>query len=259
MKKVVFLYEHHHPEFWKDGLYAALKLLPFEVEMHNWAFNQNQPHSCDFLLGWGAFNSKPWQIVLNAQNNAKKGLCIAGNAVPPIRADEFDVLFYETNWYKPKIAHHKNIFKAFGANTNIFEPNSDRKVFNIISVGAFANWKRQRKVAGKKGEKLVVGEIQENNLLESYGIITDLLAEGVVISGFVTPERLNELYNISRTAYIPADISGGGERAVLEARLCNLLVEVEDDNPKLKELTTGRIPTEIDYAAQLERGIRSVL
>lgn len=52
------------------------------------------------------------------------GLCIGGNAQPPHKniAKVYDILFYETEWYRDTIKHHPNIRQAFGINTNIFYP-----------------------------------------------------------------------------------------------------------------------------------------
>jgi hypothetical protein len=63
------------------------------------------------------------------------------------------------------------------------------------------------------------------------------------------------IYQNSKNVYIPANINGGGERAVLEARSCGCNVEVENDNPKLKELVYSKIPSHIDYADNLLKGL----
>ena len=60
----------------------------------------------------------------------------------------------------------------------------------------------------------------------------------------------------SKNVYIPASIQGGGERAVLEARACNIKVTIEDDNPKLKELLTSQIYDHHYYSDQLNYGIK---
>jgi hypothetical protein len=53
--------------------------------------------------------------------------------------------------------------------------------------------------------------------------------------------------------YVPDDVFGGGERAVLEARSLGVQVAIEDDNPKLKELLTSPIYDHVYYAQQLGR------
>ena len=111
----------------------------------------------------------------------------------------------------------------------------------------------------KNGTKLVVGEIQKDNWQESFDIISDLLLAGVGISDMLYPTKLRNIYNCSETVYVPADINGGGERCVLEARACGRPVDVEEDNLKLKELVDGPIFDQHYYAKELKKGIESCL
>lgn len=262
--KILFVYDHQYPELWKDGLWAALELLKedFEITKHNLNgdFTVRLRDYYDFILGWGAFKSKVDNCLrLELYNRYKKGLCIAGNAIPPTGAANYDVLFYETEWYKPQISSHPNIVHAFGVNTDIYKPLDLPKLYDYLSVGSFSAWKRQTKLLDKTGNRLVIGEIQRQNFQESFGIILPLIKHGVAISDMVPPEDLNLLYNLSQAVYIPADIYGGGERAVLEARVCGIPVEIESDNPKLKELLTSPIYDHHYYATQLKKGLLSVL
>lgn len=263
-QKILFVYDHEYPHLWKDGLYAALLLLQndFEVEFFNMA-EPSQPgdeklfEDVDFVLGWGGFNSPVDKLIRDMPG--EKGLCIGGNAYPPIHADAYDVLFYETDWYAPQIEGHKNIRKAFGVNTNIYHPTHSTKVFDVITVGAFSTWKRQHMLMKYSGNRLAIGQIQKKNLDESMPIVLKLMEDGVVISDMVEPQTLAKFYNASHLCYIPADVNGGGERAILEARACGILVDCEPDNPKLTELLTCLIPTEVDYYKSLKEGIESVL
>ena len=111
----------------------------------------------------------------------------------------------------------------------------------------------------KKGNRLVVGEYQKDNPDESGAITKHLLSYGVMVSNMVNPYDLANFYHWSRTLYMPSTVMGGGERSVLEARSCGLKVEIEDDNPKLKELLTSPIWDEKYYAQKLKEGILSVL
>jgi len=87
-------------------------------------------------------------------------------------------------------------------------------------------------------------------------IIKKLVTNGVIVMPMQEPEFLAKLYRETEVAYIPAEILGGGERAVLEARACGCEVIVENDNAKLKELMYGSIYSHIDYARELEKGLR---
>ena len=266
--KILFLYSIENEDYFKDGLWAAIELLKkdFNITKHN-LHNGPPPdkiaHESDFLLGWGAFGSPADNYVkdhFRSHPRYKKGLCIAGNAISPQNIDAYDILFYETEWYAPQISSHKNIIHAFGVNTDIFKPNPDApKLWDFLTVGAFATWKRQALICAKFGSRMAIGEIQKDNIGESVGIVGKLIISGCGVSDMVKPEVLVNFYNAARTVYIPADINGGGERAVLEARACGIPVEIEVDNFKLKELLTSSIWDQKYYAKQLKKGILSCL
>lgn len=273
--KVLFVFDHPHPEWLMDGLSAALDVLEEDFELSKWnmfdkespdnvVFQQTAFQEYDFYLGWGAFGSKV-DIQLQGMPSKKRGLCIAGNATPREGANNYSVLFYETSWIKDNyLPMHPNMVKAFGVNTNIYAPVHIPTpiVWDYIGVGAFAAWKRWEKMIekAKQGHKcLVVGEYQKGNEQESLGIIRELVANGVMVSPQVHPLDLANLYSWSRTLYMPSDIYGGGERSVLEALSCGLTVEIEKDNPKLQELLDAKIPTHVEYAEALKKGIMSVI
>lgn len=261
--KILFVYHHVYPKLWKDGLWRALQELE-NVTFHNlherYDLFGDDISNYDFVLGWGAWGSPADEWIKNnvqGKYKAKTGLCIGGNSQPPVREEAYDVLFYETDWYEDKIDHHPNIVHAFGVNTDIYKPLEDCKIWDVVSVGAFAAWKRQHLLLEKEGVKLVIGEIQKDNPRESLAILSELLINNVMVSDMVKPETLALIYNAARTVYIPADLNGGGERAVLEARACGVDVEVEDDNPKLKELLSSPVYDHKYYADQLKKGINS--
>lgn len=261
--KVLFVYDMKDDIYWLDGLYAALNLLEedFEIEKCNLQVTNPEYRHYDFVLGWGAFGSRVDQ-VMQRFSDKQKGLCIAGNATPPTGASNYDVLFYETKWYRPQIDFHPNIVQAFGINSDIFNTIDIPTpiVWDYIGAGSLASWKRWEKMTEKAGNRLVIGQYQVDNEAESGEIAKTLLKGGVMVAPMVNPFDLAMLYHYSRTAYIPADISGGGERSVLEARACGLTVEVELDNPKLNELLSLEIiPNHYDYAKTLKKGILSSL
>lgn len=284
--KILFIYEVEDESLWKDGLWAALELLKqdFEIYKHNLKTSTGElpihPDSADFILGWGAFGSpadKEIQARAKVQREHykrpyKTGLCIAGNAMHPGGLENYDVLFYETEWYKPQIEVHPNLVHAFGVNTDIFHyvgevvkpgavriVNEDNTLWDYLTVGAFASWKRQSKICFKKGSKMAVGQIQKNNMRESIEIVGQLILGGCGVSDSVTPERLANFYRAAKKVYIPADINGGGERAILEARACGTDVEIEPDNAKLLELTGSPVWDHYYYATQIKKGIESCL
>jgi len=254
--RIAFVLYHEYEELWRDGLWAAVSLLSYDFEvsiLNLWgAMFPPDLSEYDFVLGWGAFGS-PVDSLL-AKHQGPKGLCIAGVSAPT-NAHKYDVLFYETQWFLPQIEFHKNCIHAFGVNTDLYKPLKMKKVFDYITVGAFANWKRQELLLTKKGVKLAIGEIQKGNLKESLDIVGNLMLNGVIISDMVEPKKLCEFYNLSKNVYLPATVYGGGERAVLEARACGVPVEVESDNPKLVELCYGPVYDHVYYYEQLKKGI----
>lgn len=272
-KKLLFIYDHKYPHLWKDGLWAALKLLENNLDITYMNMSSNKLEELniydskkyDIMLGWGAFGSSVDDFIMTLPNHVKDvkvGLCIGGTARTPLKTDNYDVLFYETDYYYPHISYHQNAVKAFGINSDIYKPiKNSIKIWDYLTVGAFSTWKRQWKLLDKKGTKMAIGEIQQDNLEESLPLIGTLMNRGVMISDMVEPEVLTKIYNASKTVYIPADIHGGGERAVLEARACGIPVEVENDNPKLWELirweVNGQVPDQNYYAKQLYKGIMS--
>lgn len=263
-EKILFVYNHPDSKNWMDGLSVAID----ELKAERLNLVENPPSSFDdmnakfmeydMVLGWGAFNS-PVDKLLRITEANKKGLFIAGTP-PEIEPEKYDVVFYETDWQGQQLTH-KNKHKAFGVNTNIYNKIDIATpiVWDYIGVGSFSNWKRWEKMCEKKGNKLVVGEYQRGNEIESLGIVRNLVANGVMVSPMVTAFDLANFYHWSRTLYIPATTEGGGERAILEARSCGLTVEVEDDNPKLKELISGDIPTEKDYYNAIIKGLETIL
>lgn len=261
MKKILFIYDHKYPELWRDGLWRALKELANEFEITK--RNLQTAEGCDnfddydVVLGWGGFGSGVDNIIMSVNTKAKKGLCIGGNVFP--FHPGYDILFYETEAVK-NILHIKgNCVHAFGVNTDIYNPFRCGKLFDYLGVGSFSSWKRWEKMKDKTGVRLVIGEYQNDNETESLSIIKDLVKNGVGAMSMVDPENLAKLYNASQKVYIPADMNGGGERAVLEARACGIPVEVDDNNEKLKELLNSPVWDYYYYAGQLKKGIETIL
>ena len=154
-----------------DGLWAALNLLEEECEITKDNLKGDKAHyfgDYDFVLGWGAFGSGVDRIIQQTKlsgDKTKVGLCIAGNANPPEGANNYDILFYETKWYRPQIDFHDNIWQAFGVNTDLFDKTDlvMPVVWDYIGVGALANWKRWYRMTKKQGNRLVGGEYQKGN------------------------------------------------------------------------------------------------
>lgn len=251
---LVFVYESNHPIEVKDGLATALEVLGREINIKKINIARQLPSfkKDDFVLGWGAFGSRVDELIKHLPN--KKGLCIGG-CPEPVDYLGYDVLFYETKWYREKIKYHPNIIHAFGIDTNVYKNLNVVRDVDYLGVGAYAKWKRWEKMLSKDGHRRVIGEYQRNNQEESQEIWDQLETGGVICKDMMSADKLVCEYNRAKTVYIPATIMGGGERAVLEARSCGCAIEIEPDNPKLKELLDCPIYDVDYYIKQLERGL----
>lgn len=262
--KLLFVYDMADETNWKDGLWAALNLLEkdFDVYKENLSVHHSMivEGDWDFILGWGGFGSSvDIELHKPIYKHNKKGLCLGGYGFPPTDTSFYDIIFYECEWGKAWLEGRgvrSNLKHAFGVNTDIYKPLPNvPRIWNYITVGSFSYWKRQTKIIDKKGPRIAVGAIQKDNLGESIDIVGNLILGHCGVTDEVSPETLAKMYNSSLICYIPAETVGGGERAVLEARACGIDVEIEQDNPKLKELTVSPVWDHNYYYQQLKEGI----
>jgi hypothetical protein len=171
----------------------------------------------------------------------------------------YDVLYYETDWYKKIIKNHPNIYHAFGINKNaLIKPLEYIQKYDYICIGAFQPRKRMELLLKIKGAKiLVIGE--DYNTTYSKKVIDSLNKNtNIDIMPFVEYSKLPTYFCMAKTLYIPANVYGGGERAILEARHCGLSIRIESDNPVLKEMLNSPIWDSQYYYQQLRKGIESV-
>jgi len=255
--KVLFVSDYKHKV--NDGLDEAIHILGYD----RYNIGEDLPNfeKYDFLLGHGAFHSRVDMLLRTLPNlRFRKGLCIGGN-VHEQDTESYDVLFYETEWVKKFLKLEGNLVHAFGINSKIYNKEDltlyRYRSIDYLSVGAFASWKRHEKIIQQKGNRVCIGEIQKDNKEESMEIIQTLLSQGVGVIPQVDSENLARYYQSAKFVFIGADIYGGGERAVLEARACDCMVVIQEDNPKLKELLKTPIWDEYYYANQLKKGIEN--
>lgn len=246
---------------WHDGFTKAIEILKndelFEIDMINFYNSPNiELNNYNFVFikwGFGSIMQTYAQNYFKTKNKkCKMGIFISSIKIPT--DDEikfFDVMFYETQWYNEyaNLSRHKNIYHAFGIDSNVMINMNIDKIYDYIFVGNITAYKRPLNLIKKSGKKLVVGFLSDKN------IINELEKNNIEIKNFVKYEELAYLYNVSKICYVPCEINGGGERSVLEARSCNLKVEIEDDNQKLRELLNSKIYDSFYYAKQIEKGI----
>lgn len=192
-----------------------------------------------------------------------KALLISGSKMPDKEGLElYDLLYYETTWYEKFIAQHKNAIHAFGINADIMQPIKTDKTIDWLTVGQFKPYKRMHKIIEKKGNRVAIGELPERWKFWSKEnrVYNRLVKAGVTIIGFLDYAELSEYYSKSKNLLISATIDGGGERAVLEARSCGVRnIEIMKDNPKLQSIVDGPIYDHYYYAAQLVKGVNTLV
>lgn len=252
--RLLFVYYHKYPQFWKDGLWRALIELDryYEIDRVNLLCSKPEGEY-DFALGWGAYKS-PADNFLKSYTG-KKGLCFGGSTLTG-EFNDYNVFFYENPLHANQ--HHHGVH-AFGVNTEIFHPTSSTKFIDVLGVGALAYWKRWKEMINKKGVRMVVGEYQKDNPYESDDIVNQLIRNGVGYMGLVDTWTLSTLYNASKSVFMPADEMGGGGRVLLEARASDVPVEIMPDNRLLTSYLKCPVWDFLYYARQLKKGIDSCL
>ena len=257
---------------WHDGFTAAVEVLAEDLDVRWLNLHPGDPEGqreslerlddCDFLLV-----KSNWRWIVDelvrahsSRSGPRTGLVISGVADPPNRwrMRRYDVLFYETPWYAPKLRRHPRTIHAFGVDTRVMRPppaGGERDI-DWLSVGAIRPYKRHEALLAKDGRRVVVGDLTGAD----QAILAALRDGGVEVIDFLPYEELAAVYGRARNVLVPATVEGGGERAVLEGRACGARVEVAGDNPKLRSL--AEMPEVWDhryYAGRLREGVDSLL
>jgi len=249
---------------WEDGFTGAVELLSknYQITWINIADEKPSAEALnqfDFLIVKSCWDWIVDKYIRSLKNlNVCKGIAISCSKAPNNNHSiyDYDVLWFETQWHGKSLKKHPRAFQAFGINTDKFYDQNLDKQIDVLSVGALASYKRHDFILKESGKQKVV--IGDKSNKASEVLKKDLIDNGVEVMDYTTQEELAMIINKSKMVYIPAEINGGGERAVLEARACKTPVKVEEDNPKLIELLTSKIWTEKDYYEGLLKGINSL-
>jgi hypothetical protein len=246
---------------WSDGFTSAVKLLDDEFKVTWINLADQKPtatdlNAFDFLIVKSCWNWIVDRYIRSLEClNTPRGIMISCSKKSIQREWMFfyDILWYETNWYKEYIAAHPYVYHAFGINSEVFHNRNLDKIYDVVSIGALTAYKRHNEILKIPGQnKLVIGNKNEK---DSQQIIDELEKESVNVLDYVSQEKLSIILNQTKLVYIPAEVDGGGERAVLEARKCGAEVLVQKDNPKLEELLKGEVWDQFYYSNQLKKGI----
>lgn len=222
---------------WRDGLYAAMKLIEQEHEVSYHEPDEDLP-TVDWILYWEApcthdsqqDGHKYRKLYSNPQ---KKALLFAGGPIKRHWVEGFDHVFVESKINKDEFdALGIKNSTAFGVNTDIFKPMDVEKTHTAVAHGACASWKRQWLLCEALKEKaLIFGRYQS----EDPRPFDECRACNSMVLDQQSYENAAKLLNSAQVSVNCADFWGGGQRATLEAMACNLPVVVMSDSPKNRE------------------------
>lgn len=225
---------------WKDGLYAAMKVLERTHDVRYFDFpltDTIHDFNPDVVLYWEApctYAGKDRDNYYSVQELPyKKALLFAGGPIKEEWLGGFDLFFVESALNEQEFeALGKPWHRAFGVNTQIFKPEQQPKVFSGIFPATCASWKRPWLGAEALGAKYaVMGRYQET---DPIGFDRVRKAGGLVLPE-LSAQAVASMMNASDWVVNTSDYWGGGQRATLEAMSCGVPVIVMEDSPKNRE------------------------
>jgi len=257
---------------WVDGFTSAMDIIDVAHQVsrlnmadHGLSRVIENVEEHDIILiksNWGARIDRYAREYLK-QINTPIGLLISGSKPPDAVGLKFyDLLFYETTWYLPYVASHDHAVLAFGVNTDIMKPYQNDRSIDWLTVGQFKKYKRMHYLLDKKGTRLAVGEEPKMWQLwkQEWWIYQRLRMSGIKTLGFQDYHELARIYNDTNNLLIAASLHGGGERAIMEAKACEVPnIEIAKDNPKLQSVLDNPVLSHYDYANQILKGVDLVL
>lgn len=261
--KIAFICDlpSEHFPFWNDGLKAALDVLR---DTYHWdidVYNGNRGHGSlsaigeiahtfnlvakyDIGLFWGGLTNP----ICNTRIFPKQALLFGGGPTHHENVYNFDHVFAESEVdYFDFKRFGISTSQAFGTNTKLFRPMPEQpKIYLYVYPAAFAKWKHHEKFGAyvlSHGENvnfeytdpsLAFGYMQPNGWeKECYEVCQK---HGIAVMPQVPYDVMPYIINAAQNVYVGADIMGGCQRTILEAKACNVNVVVDSDSPKLLEL-----------------------
>jgi len=211
---------------WRDGLRAALeelaKINPVDVYLAEDC--ERVSNKYDFLLFWSDSNDPI--IDRFKEYKAKKGLILTTDPHNIEHLKNYDIIYCESDpIYQQVRAHGLRGLRAFGTDTNFYQPLEVKKDIPYFYPATFSLWKRQSKIAYLGNKLTCIGTVQPDGE-EELKVCRD---NGVNIEiGYFPPEKIRDYYDRANHVIIPA--IHGSERTVLEAMSMGLLPRVIGEN-----------------------------
>jgi glycosyltransferase involved in cell wall biosynthesis len=259
--KVTFIKDWHHSvqetQDNQDGIIATLQLLndhhdltiltrttspnTFELNIHGmrWIFLSDKecPKEKGYLSGddayicWGSLD-RPWHNLMKDVDGVKI-LQFAGGPTKHENEKYFDAIGCQSQVYIDafKAQGHKNVFRSFGTNTDVFKPIPKmRKVFDAIYPASFCLHKNIEVFAKTfRSRGLVCGNWNDER------IVSKAMDYETPCVRRVNSMVLNCFYNLSKVTVITCGPQGGAQRCVLESMACGTPVIVMSDHDKCVE------------------------
>lgn len=242
MQKIDFLWFGYHKrkEHWRDGLWAAMKILEREYDVEYKDPTENVREDA-VLLFWEApcsVNNPAYDWyhkVHNAPN--KKFLLFAGGPLNAKWVENFDLVVVESEINENECKELGIPWaRAFGINTDVFKPLDIEKKWLATAHGTCASWKRQWLLCqALREDACVFGQRQatDSRPFDECEKCNSQVIDEVPYS------EVNKMLNQSHVSVNCADFWGGGQRATLEAMACDIPVVVMKDSPKNIEFVNG--------------------
>lgn len=228
-------YKYH----WRDGLYAAMKLLEEEHEVRYFDFPLKgmTEFNPDVVLYWESpvtnrgKDAENWFSVCALPY--KKVLLFAGGPLKAMDVRDFDLVFVESQINEDDCDREGIPYRrAFGVNTQVFKPSFAEKQYDGFMQATFADWKRHTLFAQSLGAKGAVAGRKQEHDLNGYN---ECVKRKVTIFEEQPAEEVAKLINESYAVVNTAEYWGGGQRCTLEAMACGVPVIVMADSPKNRE------------------------
>ncbi len=263
VKKLAFVWDWDNPlEYlvhWEDGLAAALNQLKdkFELKVYtqiigieretvlNHKFfkihcyptsklmeEQILRDAPDIALFWADFTRPAIQGIASRIPSA---ICFAGGSVDSPNTHFFKRIFVESQSYYDELnAKGYPVSRAFGANTTLFAPHSQPKMFDVLFPACFAAWKRWELFSSSADlyRSYACGWYQEH---EAF-CYESCQRANILTTRHVPPYLLSDYYNATHCVLVTSQGNGGSQRTVLEALATNVPCIVMADSDKTSEL-----------------------